>query len=140
MKLIFDYKFRFYSLHIKNDWNLPSLSLALFFFNHIEFWTGWPPFWISIGLKKQKNINHKLSPIWLKLCSVYQKKVPFILSFVKKVVIIVSTQNSYALFLLHFWSDFNVFHQLFSYKIIAKNNHYVDFIRQAVILSIYSFI
>ena len=37
MKLIFDYKFRFYT--IKNEWNLPSLSLALFFFNHIEFWT-----------------------------------------------------------------------------------------------------
>ena len=26
-------------LHIKNEWNLPSLSLALLFFNHIEFRT-----------------------------------------------------------------------------------------------------
>ena len=29
-------------LHIKNEWNLPSLSLILFFFNHIEFRTMCP--------------------------------------------------------------------------------------------------
>ena len=37
MKLIFDFKFKV--LHIKNEWSLPSLSLVLFFFNHIEFWS-----------------------------------------------------------------------------------------------------
>ena len=35
-KINFDYKL-IQILNIKYEWNLPSLSLALFFFNHIEF-------------------------------------------------------------------------------------------------------
>ena len=40
MKLIFGDEFIFY-IHFKYLWNLPTLSLAWFFFFHIEFWTMW---------------------------------------------------------------------------------------------------
>ena len=41
LTLMSSYEINFQILHIKNEWNLPSLSLVLFFFNHFEFWTMW---------------------------------------------------------------------------------------------------
>ena len=51
-------------LHIKNEWNLCSLSLALFFFNHNEFWTGW---WIMNSYIPREKANSDSWSCWRRL-------------------------------------------------------------------------
>ena len=44
-------------LHIKIEWNLPSLSLALFFFIHNEFLTGWLAYGTSFQLIQTQQLR-----------------------------------------------------------------------------------